>query len=61
MGSRRPEPGDLVHVVADNSYHGVGLLLEVRAWIGWGACRVLVGGRPLYFSTSELEPAEEAT
>jgi hypothetical protein len=53
------QPGDLVHVVADNCYGGVGLLLEVRAWIGWGACRVLVEGRPLYFSTSEIDPVEE--
>lgn len=59
MGSRRPEPGDLVHVVADNSCGGVGLVLERFEVRGHRACRVLVDGRPLHFSVLELEPVED--
>lgn len=60
MGSRRPEPGDLVHVVEDNSCGGVGLVLERFEIRCQWAYRVLVDGRPQHFSRRELEPAEEA-
>lgn len=53
--------GDLVHVLEDNSYQGVGLLLELFEVRGHRACRVLMYGRPLYFSMLEIEPVEEAT
>lgn len=53
------QPGDLVHVVADNCHGGVGLLLERFEIRGQRACRVLVEGRPLHFSVREIEPMEE--
>ena len=61
--------GTLVHVTADNAYHGVGLVLDYREFRREGlghpeevlpyARLVLIDGEPLLFWLHELEEARD--